>query len=219
MRGRLRHSSAHASPARGERLTVRALPAILSVVRWCLIVALSLRTSDSECKVMLETIQQPKPLNAMQAAHPLSSVVLAGLQEALQPSGQQMQPFPIISFFPVKLEPSNLSPVKLPVPACVHFGVFSMVTRASWAAWFGSCTKLQRVLGWVWVFRGDSRIWPWPTHDRFPCVLVTCDTGSRYGLGRKYFQAREKTNWEGFLKAFIFSSNLQSPQSYLKLEK
>lgn len=39
MRGRLRHSSVHASSARSEWLTVRALPATLSAIRWWLIVA------------------------------------------------------------------------------------------------------------------------------------------------------------------------------------
>lgn len=131
MRGRLRHSSAHASPARGKWLTVRALPAVLSAIRWCLIVALSLRTSGSECKVMLETVQQPKLLNTAQAAHPPSSMVLAWLQAALRHTGQQTRPFAMFSFFPLKLEPSNLSPVKFPIPTHVLFGVFSMVTHAS----------------------------------------------------------------------------------------
>lgn len=86
MRGRLRHSSAHASPARGEWLTVRALPAILSAIRWCLIMALSLRTSSSECKAMLETVQQPKPLNTMQAACPWAVVDGAGVAPGSAPT-------------------------------------------------------------------------------------------------------------------------------------
>lgn len=107
MRGRLRHSSAHTSPARGEWLTVRALPAILSAARWCLIVALSLCTSGSECKVMLKTVQQPKVLNTMQAARPPSSVAPVWLQTAFRHSSHQTRPFPIVAFIPLKLEPSD----------------------------------------------------------------------------------------------------------------
>ena len=121
MRRRFRHGSAHASPARGEWLTVRALPAILSAIRWCLIVALSFCTSGSESKVILATVQQPKPSNTPQAACPLSSVALAWLQAALRHAGQQTRPCPIISFVPLKLAPSNLSPAKLPIPTHVLF--------------------------------------------------------------------------------------------------
>lgn len=59
-------------------------------------------------------------------------------------------------------------------------------------------------------------MWPWQQHHRFLCVLATPYETSGYRVGRKYFQAREKNNWEGFLKAFVFSSNLWSPKSYPK---
>lgn len=54
--GQIRHSSAHTSPTHSEWFTVRALATCSpSVIRWCLIVTLSLCTFGSKYKVMLET--------------------------------------------------------------------------------------------------------------------------------------------------------------------
>lgn len=197
----LRRSSAHASPAHSEWLTVRTLPAYCQQADDVLIVALSLCSFSSKGKVMLETLQQPKPLSTVQAAHPLS------LRQRSD-TGHQSRPFPIMLFFP-PFKAVTLQPLSSEVShsnTC-SFWVFSMVTHMSRAAWFACCTTLQRLLGCFLVFWGaDSRIWPWPTHHRFLSVLVTPDVWSGYKLGSKCLSGRDFYR----LLSLAAISNLQS---------